>query len=46
MPSYIGRLKKSQIEELFKNHVSSGKVRVFTSFGMVFIFGKREGICL
>jgi len=44
MSSYIGRLKKSQIEELFKNHVSSGKVRVFTSFGMDFIFGKREGI--
>jgi acetylornithine/succinyldiaminopimelate/putrescine aminotransferase len=44
MPSVTDKTSKAEIIELFKNHVSSGKARVFTSFGMDFIFGKREGI--
>ncbi len=41
---FIHSIDKSKIIELFHNHVSSGKVRIFTSFGMDFIFGRREGI--
>lgn len=33
MPSVTDKTSKAEIIELFKNHVSSGKARVFTSFG-------------
>jgi len=42
--TYIGRVPKEEGIRLFHDHVSSGKVNVFTSYGMDFIFGKREGI--
>lgn len=41
---FIHTLEKDKIIELFSDHVSSGKARIFTSFGMDFVFGKREGI--
>lgn len=41
---FIKRLPKNKIIETFANHVSYGKARVFTSFDMDFVFGKREGV--
>lgn len=41
---FIHTLEKDNIIELFCKHVSSGKARIFTSFGMDFVFGRREGI--
>lgn len=41
---YIGKIPKKESIRLFHDHVSSGKVDVLTSYGMDFIFGKREGI--
>ncbi len=41
---FIHTLDKDKIIELFAGHVSSGKARIFTSFGMDFVFGRREGI--
>ncbi len=44
MHSGRDKISKEKIIELFRNHVSSGKARVFTSFDMDFVFGKREGV--
>jgi acetylornithine/succinyldiaminopimelate/putrescine aminotransferase len=41
---FVGTKNKDEIINLFRNHVSSGKARIFTSFGMDFVFGRREGI--
>lgn len=41
---FIHTIEKKKIIELFRDHVSSGKARIFTSFGMDFVFGRREGI--
>lgn len=41
---FVRSAPKKEIISLFSRHISSGKVRVFTSFGMDFIIGKREGI--
>lgn len=40
---YIGVHTKEEIFQLFGKHVSSGKVRFFSSLGMDFVFGRREG---
>lgn len=41
-----GEQSKSQIIELFANHVSSGKAAFFKSAGIDFVLGKREGAYL
>jgi len=41
---FIHRVSKQEIIRLFSEHVSSGKARIFTSFGMDFVFGRREGV--
>lgn len=41
---FVNRASKSESIRWFREHVSSGKARIFTSFGMDFIFGRREGI--
>ncbi len=42
--TYIDQIPKQESIKLFHDHVSSGKVDTFTSYGMDFIFGRREGI--
>ncbi|MGB9735287.1 MAG: aspartate aminotransferase family protein [bacterium] len=42
--AYVGQVPKQEAIKLFHDHVSSGKADIFTSYGMDFIFGKREGI--
>lgn len=42
--TYIGQLSKQDAIKMFHDHVSSGKADTFTSYGMDFLFGKREGI--
>lgn len=41
-----GEQSKSQIIELFANHVSSGKAAFFKSAGIDFVLGRREGAYL
>ncbi len=41
---FVHTIDKEKIIKLFAKHVSSGKARIFTSFGMDFVFGRREGI--
>ena len=41
--SYIGKDTKENIITRFGKHVSSGKANFFKTFGMDFVFGKREG---
>lgn len=41
---FINKIPKQEVVRQFKEHVSSGKARIFTSFGMDFVFGRREGI--
>lgn len=41
--SYIGNRTKEQIVDGFGRHVSSGKAEFFKTFGMDFVFGKRQG---
>ncbi len=38
------KLSKQESIRLFHDHVSQGKADMFTSYGMDFIFGRREGI--
>ena len=38
------KLSKQKSIRLFHDHVSQGKADMFTSYGMDFIFGRREGI--
>jgi putrescine aminotransferase len=40
---YIGRDSKERIISRFATHVSSGKTDFFTSVGLDFVFGRREG---
>jgi putrescine aminotransferase len=40
---YSGIDTKQAIINRFSNHVSSGKAAFFTSFGLDFVFGRREG---
>ncbi|MBU1672257.1 MAG: aminotransferase class III-fold pyridoxal phosphate-dependent enzyme [Actinobacteria bacterium] len=40
----IGRESKEKVSELFARHVSSGKVEFFSSVGIDFVLGKREGV--
>ncbi len=40
----IGQRSKSEITELFANHVSSGTEEFFSQAGIDFVIGKREGI--
>jgi acetylornithine/succinyldiaminopimelate/putrescine aminotransferase len=42
--TYIDQIPKQESIKLFHDHVSSGKVDTFTSYGMDFIFGRRKGI--
>jgi acetylornithine/succinyldiaminopimelate/putrescine aminotransferase len=40
---YIGRDSKDNIVERFAKHVNPGKAETFRSYGMEFVFGRREG---
>ena len=40
----INKLSKEESIRLFHDHVSKAKADMFTSYGMDFIFGRREGI--
>ncbi|MDD5494309.1 MAG: aspartate aminotransferase family protein, partial [Dehalococcoidia bacterium] len=40
---FIGRDNKETIISRFAEHVSEGKTNTFKSYGMEFIFGRREG---
>jgi acetylornithine/succinyldiaminopimelate/putrescine aminotransferase len=42
--SLIGQRSKSEITNLFADHVSSGKAKFFSLAGIDFVIGKREGI--
>lgn len=42
--SLIGQDSKANITNRFARHVSSGKVDFFTSVGVDFVFGRREGV--
>ncbi|MFZ5643840.1 MAG: aspartate aminotransferase family protein [Bacillota bacterium] len=41
--NYIGKHRREEILSLFGKHVSSGKAQFFSSLGMDFVFGRREG---
>jgi putrescine aminotransferase len=40
---YTGTVGKQEVLRLYAEHVSSGKAAFFTSIGLDFIFGRREG---
>ncbi len=43
---FVAQWSKEEIIEAFSSHVSSGKARTWTGFGMAFVAGKREGVYL
>jgi len=44
--AFVGRRPKSESITAFRDHVSSGKAAFFASYGMDFVPGHREGVCL
>ena len=42
----IGQRPKAESIALFRDHVSSGKAEFFAQYGMDFVPGRREGVCL
>lgn len=43
---HIAQWSKEEIIDAFSSHVSSGKARTWTGFGMPFVAGRREGVYL